>query len=72
MKEKLINMLAEFRGVPKSEIKTDVPFTELDIDSIDVAEMIMQLEEELNVTFEISKKYDTIDKLAEYIESVIK
>lgn len=72
MKERLINMLAEFRGVPKSEIKTDAPFTELDIDSIDVAEMIMQLEEELNVTLEISKKYDTIDKLAEYIESVIK
>ncbi len=71
MKEKLINMLSEFRGIPKSEIKTDVSFTEFDIDSIDVAEMIMQLEEELNVTLEISKKYDTIDKLAEYIESVI-
>ena len=71
MKEKLVKMLADFKRVPVSEIKTDAPFTELDIDSIDVAELIMQIEEELNVNLEISKKYNTIDKLAEYIESVI-
>ena len=71
MKEKLVKMLADFKRVPESEIKTDAPFTELDIDSIDIAELIMQLEEELNVNLEISKKYNTIDKLAAYIESVI-
>ncbi len=71
MKEKLIKMLAEYKRVPESEIKTDVPFTELDIDSIDIAELVMQIEEELNVNLEISKKYNTIDKLADYIESVI-
>lgn len=71
MKEKLIKMLADYKRVPESEIKTDVPFTELDIDSIDIAELVIQLEEELNVDLEISKKYNTIDKLAEYIESKI-
>ncbi len=71
MKEKLVKMLAKFKGVSENEIKTDVPFSELDIDSIDVAELVMQLEEELNVTLEISKKYDNIDKLSEYIESCI-
>ena len=71
MKEKLVKMLAKYKRVPEGEIKTDVPFTELDIDSIDIAELIMQVEEELNINLEISKKYNTIDKLAEYIESKI-
>ena len=58
MKEKLVKMLAKYKRVPEGEIKTDVPFTELDIDSIDIAELIMQVEEELNINLEISKKYN--------------
>ena len=45
-----------------------MPFTELGLDSLDVAELVMQIEDELGVTLEMSIKYNTVDKLAVYIE----
>lgn len=68
MKEKIIEILADYKNVDPSEIKTDVPFTELGLDSLDVAELVMQIEDELGVTLEMSIKYNTVDKLAVYIE----
>jgi acyl carrier protein len=68
MKEKLIEILADYKNVSPDEIRSDVPFTELGLDSLDVAELVMQIEDELGVTLEMSVKYNTIDKLAAYIE----
>lgn len=68
MKDKLIEILADYKNVDPSEIKTDVPFTELGLDSLDVAELVMTIEDELGVTLEMSTKYNTVDKLAAYIE----
>jgi acyl carrier protein len=68
MKEKLIEILADYKNVSPDEIKSDVPFTELGLDSLDVAVLVMQIEDELGVTLEMSVKYNTIDKLAAYIE----
>ena len=68
MNDKLIEILADYKNVPASEIKTDVPFTELGLDSLDVAELVMQIEDELGVTLEMSVQYNTVDKLAAYIE----
>lgn len=68
MKEKIIAILAEYKNVDPSEIKTDVLFTELGLDSLDVAELVMQIEDELGVTLELSIKYNTVDKLAAYVE----
>lgn len=67
MKEKIVEILADYKNVPVSEIKTDVSFTELGLDSLDVAELVMQIEDELGVTLEMSIKYNTVDKLAAYI-----
>lgn len=68
MREKIVEILADYKNVDTSAIKTDVPFTELGLDSLDVAELVMQIEDELGVTLEMSIKYNTIDKLAAYIE----
>ena len=37
MKEKIVEILADFKQVSPDEIKTNVPFTELGFDSLDVA-----------------------------------
>ena len=68
MKEKLVQILADYKGVDAADIKTDVPFTELGLDSLDVAELVMTIEDELGVTLEMSTKYNTVDKLAAFIE----
>ena len=69
MKEKIVEILADYKDVDVSAIKTDVPFTELGLDSLDVAELVMQIEDELGVTLEMSITYHTIDKLVAYIEA---
>ena len=69
MKETLVKILADYKGVDASEIKTDVPFSELGLDSLDVAELVMQIEDELDVTLEMSAAYNTVDKLVAYIEA---
>ena len=69
MKEKLVQILADYKGVDAAEIKTDVPFSELGLDSLDVAELVMQIEDELGVSLEMSTEYNTVDKLLAYIES---
>ena len=68
IKEKLVDILAEYKNVDPSEIKTDLSFTELGLDSLDVAELVMQIEDDLGVSLEMSARYNTIDKLAAYIE----
>lgn len=68
MKEKLIEILADYKNVAPSEIETDKTFAELGLDSLDVAELIMAVEDEMGVTLEMSAKYNSIDKLAAYIE----
>ena len=69
MKEQLVQILADYKGVDASEIRTDVPFSELGLDSLDVAELVMQIEDELDVTLEMSAAYNTVDKLVAYIEA---
>lgn len=69
MKEKLVQIIADYKGVEASAIKTDAPFSELGLDSLDVAELVMQIEDELGVTLEMSAEYNTVDKLWAYIEA---
>jgi acyl carrier protein len=69
MKEKIVEILADYKNVDVSEIKTDVPFTELGLDSLDVGELVMEIENELNITLDMSIKYNTVDKLVAYIEA---
>ncbi len=69
IKETIVAIVAEYKNVDPAEIKTDAPFRELGLDSLDVAELLLKIEEELQVMLEPSPAYDTIDKLAAYIEA---
>ena len=53
----------------ESEISTSKTFTEIGLDSLDIMELVMQIEEELDCKIELSQELNTIDKLAEYIEN---
>ena len=69
IKEKLVEIIAKYLDVEEETIKTDVQFTDLGLDSLDVAELVMTIEDELDVTIELSTDYDTIEKLAEHIST---
>ncbi len=69
MKEQLVRLVAEYKGVDASAVKTGVPFAEMGLDSLDVAELVMQIEDDLGVSLDVSTPHSTLDQLAAYIES---
>ena len=70
MYEKLVNYAAKQLELDASEITPDSTFESLGIDSLDIVEMIMDLETELGVELEMEdQQISTLGELAEFIES---
>ena len=70
LKQKLVEIVAEYREMDPADIHTDVPFVELGLDSLDVAELAMKVEEELGLMVEMAPQYNTIDKMVAYLETL--
>jgi len=70
MFEKLVKYASKQLEIDASEITPDSTFESLGIDSLDVVEMIMDLETELGVELELEdQKIGTFQELADFIES---
>lgn len=75
MREKVITIIADYIGLPKKEVEESKNlYDDLKMDSLDVLEIIMELEDEFNITipdetyFEIKSVDDIIGKLKEFID----
>ena len=70
MYEKLVSYAAKQLEMDSSEITPDSTFESLGIDSLDIVEMIMDLESELGVELEMEdQKISTFQELADFIDS---
>ena len=70
MYEKLVNYAAKQLDIDADDITPDSTFESLGIDSLDVVEMIMDLETELGVELDMEdQKITTFQELADFIES---
>ena len=70
MYEKLVSYAAKQLELDIDEITPDSTFESLGIDSLDVVEMIMDLETELGVELEMEdQKITNFQELAEFVES---
>ena len=70
MYEKLVSYAAKQLEIDASEITPESTFESLGIDSLDIVEMIMDLESELGVELEIEdQKIATFQELADFIDS---
>lgn len=49
-------------------IKPETTFAELSLDSLDVAELVMSLEDEFGVTIEMNENLKTVGDITKYIE----
>ena len=68
VKATIVRIIAEYLDKEESEIQTTDTFTEIGLDSLDIMELVMQMQEELDCKIELSQEITTIDKLAELIE----
>ena len=70
MLERIISYLSEQLDIPAEDINRDTTFESLHLDSLDMVELVMDMEEELGVDFEMEGKLnvETIGELADLIE----
>ena len=68
MKETIIRIIAEYLDKDEAEISATDTFSEIGLDSLDIMELVMQIEEELDCKIELSQELNTIEKLCQYIE----
>ncbi len=72
MYEKLVAYAAKQLELDPSEITPDSTFESMGIDSLDIVEMVMDLESELGVELEMEdQKIATFGELAAFIESKV-
>ena len=70
MYEKLVSFAAKQLELDVAEIPPDSTFESLGIDSLDIMELVMDLESELGVELELEdQKIATFGELAEFIDS---
>ena len=70
MYEKLVNFAAKQLELDIEEITPDSTFESLGIDSLDIVEMIMDLESELGVELDLEdQKITNFRELADFIEA---
>ena len=68
--EKVKEMLAEKLDVPVDEITEESKFTELGLDSLDMAEMLMNAETEFGVTLEADASLVSVADFVARIEEL--
>lgn len=72
MYEKLVSYAVKQLELDRDDITPDSTFESLGIDSLDIVEMIMDLETELGVELELEdQKIATFQDLADFIDSKI-
>ena len=72
MYEKLVSYAAKQLELDPSEITRESTFESLGIDSLDIVEMVMDLESELGIELEMEdQKIATFGELADFIDSKI-
>ena len=73
MYEKLVNFAAKQLERDVDSITPDSTFESLGIDSLDIVEMIMDLESELNIELDLeNQKVTTFGELAQFIEKKVR
>ncbi|MEA4831141.1 Acyl carrier protein [bioreactor metagenome] len=66
--EKIVEIIAEKTDRDPSEITRETLFSDLEIDSLDVAEMVMRLEDEFSISIELDGMQKTVGEFAEKVE----
>ncbi|WP_442861352.1 acyl carrier protein [Butyrivibrio sp. CB08] len=68
VKGTIIRIIAEYLDKDENELSGSSSFTEIGLDSLDIMELVMQMQEELDCKIELSQEITTIDSLVALIE----
>ena len=65
---KVAQMLADHKGIDVNTITMDSTFAELQVDSLDVAELVMKFEDEFGISIELDEAVKTVADMVKRIE----
>ena len=71
MFEKIQEMMVESLSLEKDDIKLDSTFKSLEIDSLDVFELVTEIEEEFDIEIEDAENLKSVQDLVNYIENKV-
>ncbi len=69
--EKVQEVLVTELSLDQEEVTMEKSFTDLGIDSLDLVELVMQLEEEFDITIEESESLQTVGDVVNYIQTAV-
>lgn len=69
--EKVKAILVKELSLSEEEVTMTSSFEELGIDSLDLVELVMQIEEEFEITMEESESLKTVKDVVDHIESKV-
>lgn len=64
----IAELIADRIGCDAADIRAESAFKELGIDSLDIVELLMSLEDRTGVKIELTEKAETVGDLADLIE----
>ncbi|HNW86187.1 MAG TPA: acyl carrier protein [Candidatus Limiplasma sp.] len=67
--ETISKLIAETKDMDITTIKPEMTFADLGLDSLDVAELVMNMEDELGVTIEISPALKTVQDVVALVDA---
>ena len=67
--DRIRDIMMEQLSVEENEIGKDTSFEELGVDSLDIVELTMALEEEFGIEITVAEEMQTVGDLVDYIES---
>ena len=70
--EKVQEIIVEELGKDAEEVKVETTFDELDADSLDVFQVISEIEEEFDIQIETEEGLNTVGDLVAYVEEKTK
>jgi acyl carrier protein len=66
--EKIKGVIASQLGIEEDEIKLETSFEDLGVDSLDLFQIIIELEEQFGVQIEDAESIKTVEDAVKYIE----
>ena len=65
--QKIVEIIVDAKGIDPDTIHYSSTFKDLNVDSLDIAEMTMTLEDEFGITIELEEGVNTVEDLVNLI-----
>ena len=66
--DKIVETIVDAKGIDAASIKPESTFQDLGVDSLDVAELVMSLEDEFGITIELDESIQTVADMVKLID----